>query len=308
MNSAVPSKQEHINDLVTVVIPCYRQEAYLGEAIESVQGQAGPPVEIIVVDDGSPGDVRSVVERYPGVRLLEQANGGAAAARNHGLRESRGSYLLFLDADDRLVPGALQATLAFLKANKNCAFVWGWVELINREGEPLEIPYQPHITKEHFRHLLQSNVIWTPGVVLYRRSALEGAAFDAATGASADYELNIRLARSHEVGCLPQVVLQYRVHGENMSGDPAFMLRSGLAVRRAQYPFIRHDSRLVGAWKEGMAAVQHDAGERLLQRVGERLRGKRKGPGLGAELACLLRYYPQGLPKAVLRFLGLRKR
>jgi hypothetical protein len=83
---------------------------FSADAIESVLRQTHPDVEIVVVDDGSPDNTRDVAARYAGVRYVRQDNQGLAAARNTGIRESRNPYLVFLDADDRLLPCALCGT------------------------------------------------------------------------------------------------------------------------------------------------------------------------------------------------------
>src|SRR6266446_9539630 len=98
--------------LVSVVIPCYNQAHFLGEAIDSALAQTYPHLEIVVVDDGSTDNIAAVVARYPGVRYFRQENQGLAAARNTGLRHSVGERLVFLDADDRLMPGAIEVGLA----------------------------------------------------------------------------------------------------------------------------------------------------------------------------------------------------
>src|ERR687898_3616338 len=101
--------------LVSVVIPCYNQARFLGEAIESVLAQSYPHFEVIVVDDGSTDNTSEVAASYAGVRYIRQENQGLAGARNAGIRRSRGSYLVFLDADDRLLADALEAGLASLE-------------------------------------------------------------------------------------------------------------------------------------------------------------------------------------------------
>ena len=97
--------------LVTVVIPCYNQAHFLGEAIESVLSQSYRNFELIVVDDGSTDETSEVASRYERVRLFQQENQGLAGARNRGLGEAKGEYVVFLDADDRLLAGALEAGL-----------------------------------------------------------------------------------------------------------------------------------------------------------------------------------------------------
>jgi glycosyltransferase involved in cell wall biosynthesis len=85
---------------VSVVIPAYNCGRYLPAAIASVRAQACPALEIIVVDDGSTDDTPAVVERIGGVVYRRQPRGGAAAARNAGVRAAEGTFLAFLDADD----------------------------------------------------------------------------------------------------------------------------------------------------------------------------------------------------------------
>src|SRR6266481_3659707 len=96
---------------VSVVIPCFNLGRYLGEAVESVRSQTCKPAELIVVDDGSADQqTLSLLKRFAqdGVTILRQANQGAPAARNHGIRKSSSPYVLCLDADDVLEPTFLE--------------------------------------------------------------------------------------------------------------------------------------------------------------------------------------------------------
>src|SRR3954470_15335442 len=126
--------ESHDVQLVSVVIPCYKQAHFLAEAIESALNQTYSSVEIIVVNDGSPDDTNRVVQRYPNVRLIEQRNQGLSASRNAGIRESRGNFLIFLDADDKLRPNAIKAGLHWLNCYPECAFVSGGYVLTTSEG------------------------------------------------------------------------------------------------------------------------------------------------------------------------------
>jgi glycosyltransferase involved in cell wall biosynthesis len=90
---------------ISVIIPCYNGAEFLAETIESVRRQTYPPLEVIVVDDGSTDNTGEVVARYPEVKYIRQKNQGGGVARNTGLRESKGDYLVFQDQDD---PNATQ--------------------------------------------------------------------------------------------------------------------------------------------------------------------------------------------------------
>lgn len=100
---------------VSVVIPCYNQAGFLRTALDSVVAQTVPALEIIVVDDGSEEDVRSVVLEYPGVTYLRVANRGLPGARNTGLMNARGHAFLPLDADDWIKSTFIERTLPLLE-------------------------------------------------------------------------------------------------------------------------------------------------------------------------------------------------
>src|SRR5690349_6707431 len=97
---------------VSIVIPTYNHAHFLGEAIDSATSQSVAPREIIVVDDGSSDNPAAIVAKYPAIRFVRQSNQGLAAARNTGLDLAVGRYVVFLDADDRLMPNALAVNLA----------------------------------------------------------------------------------------------------------------------------------------------------------------------------------------------------
>ena len=286
--------------LVSIVIPCFNQGRFLGEAIDSALAQAHPAIEVIVVNDGSTDDTRSLACARAGVRHIEQRNQGTAVARNTGLADSRGEYVIFLDADDRLLPHAVALGIHWLAAHPDWSFVTGHVRLIAEDGTLAGVPPQEHQDREPYLALLRSNYIWTPGVVLYRRSALDAAgAFDPSAHGSADYDLNIRIARRWATGCHHQVVLEYRQHGANMTGDPAHMLKSAVSVRRRLRKYAREQAAAEEARRAGIRIVQEDFGGRLIDRVKVDLRSPGRRGRACRDLFCLLQYYPAGVKTLV---------
>jgi glycosyltransferase involved in cell wall biosynthesis len=276
--------------LVSIVIPCYNQGRYLAEAIESAQRQSYPQVEVLVVDDGSTDDTARIAAAQPSAIYRRQENAGTAAARNRGLHDSRGEFVVFLDADDRLLPDAVASGVAYLAAHPEAAFVTGHVRLIDEAGTPGVVPLQDH-EPAGYAALLRWNHIWTPGVVTYRRSAVEPAGgFDPSAGGSADVELNLRLARRLPIGCHHRVILEYRQHGANMTRDPAHMLRSAVSVRRRERRYAR-DSATRAAWRAGLREVHATFGAALIDRVKGDLIAGRRGRAIRG-LLCLLRHHP----------------
>jgi glycosyltransferase involved in cell wall biosynthesis len=285
---------------VSIVIPCYNQARFLGDAIESARRQSIPPLDLIVVDDGSTDDVAPVVKRYPGVQYLAQRNEGAPSARNRGFRASRGDFVLFLDADDRLLPEALALGLSALAEHPDWAFVTGHVRLIAAGGTIESTPPQAHAEGNQFLALLRSNYIWSPGSVLYRRALLDaGGPFDPSVRASADYELNIRLARQYGIGCHHGIVLEYRRHGDNMSAEVGEMLRSAVSVRLRQRRFVAAHPAALQAWKDGIEIVRADYGGQLVAQVRRDVRDGQTGRAARG-LLYLARYYRAGLLRMLL--------
>ena len=286
---------ESIQPLVSVVIPTYNHASFLGEAVASVQAQSYGSLEVVVVDDGSTDETPQVVAALQGVKYVAQANQGLASARNTGIRCSQGSYLLFLDADDRLLPNAVRASLARLAKRPECAFVSGSYTLVDTAGALLHRPQRSCPASDHFRELLRANYIGMHATVLYRRSALEEVGgFDAGLKACEDYDLYLRIARRWPVLCHAEEVAEYRQHGDNMSGNPALMLTTALAALAKQHGHVRSDRTLLRAWREGRAFYRAFYGKRLADESVKRARTGRL-TGLAAELAVLARFYPRGL-------------
>ena len=147
--------------LVSIVTPMYNGEKYVAQTIESVLAQSYPHWEMLVINDGSKDKGPEIVEAYAAkdsrIRLISQANGGSAAARNNGIRQAQGRYLCLLDSDDIWEPYFLETQLNLLK-EKNCLLVYGSHKRINEAGEECLKPFHAP-QKETYRKLLYTNSI-----------------------------------------------------------------------------------------------------------------------------------------------------
>ena len=127
---------------------------------------------------------------------------------------------MFLDADDRLMPGALETNLAWLRERVDWAFVSGEHRYIDKAGRLLEEWTRPAVTDEHYAQLLKGNYIGMCATVMYRRAVFDSVgSFDAGLNACEDYDLYLRIARRLPVGAHPQPVAEYRRYGSAMSDD-----------------------------------------------------------------------------------------
>ncbi|MBA3492055.1 MAG: glycosyltransferase [Rubrobacteraceae bacterium] len=282
---------------VSVVIPCYNQAHFLTEAIQSVLSQTYTDFEVVVVDDGSKDDTVAVASGLasldPRVRLIRQENRGLAGARNRGLAECVGDYVVFLDSDDRLLREALEIGVRRLEAHPKCAFVSGQYRAIAADGSHFWRPYEPPVERDGYVMLLQY-CFGMPAVVMYRRWVFEEAGgFDGSVDAAADWDLYLRVARRFPIHHHGKVVADYRQHGTSMNQDPALMLESTVAVLRSQRRHLGDGGRRKEAYEIGLRSMQADYGVPLVEDIRDAWRERAWKRVVGG-IPVLARYYPRG--------------
>jgi glycosyltransferase involved in cell wall biosynthesis len=254
-------------------------------------------LEVIVVNDGSTDDTGRVAAEYSQVRCIHQRNLGLSAARNAGLYASTGSFVIFLDADDRLLPDAVESGLNAFAEHPECAFVYGRCRSIAADGAPLPSASRPRITEDHYMALLRDNHIYNPAMVMYRRSVFDKVGgFDRAVNAAADYDLYLRITRIFRVYDHGNLVSEYRQHDANMSGNAALMLRTTLAVIRSQREHMKGNRRYIQAYRSGVRHWQEFYGDHLVNEVRLNFRRRDWAP-LVERLMILIRYNPRAFVK-----------
>lgn len=278
--------------VVSVVIPCYNQGHYLEEAITSAV--SGPHrVEVIVVDDGSTDGTPEVAAKQPGVRYVRQENRGLAAARNRGLAEATGDLVIFLDADDRLMPRGIDTGANALAANPQCAMAYGRCVMIGPDGTQWPTPQQRRVLCGHHALLLRTNPIWTPAMAIIRRAVLlELNGFREGFDGSADYDLYLRIARAYPVHDHATTVAAYRRHSGSMSGSAGRMLRHTLAVMQLHRPDDGQPAQL-DLWREGCEAWRDFYGTQLTEEIREHVKDLRFVPAF--DKTCTLARYAPGI-------------
>lgn len=182
--------------LVSIVIPCFNQAAYLPLAIRSALHQRDAAVEVIVVNDGSTDDTRQVVREFASqIVAIEQTNQGVSAARNAGLAAAQGNWIVFLDADDILLEGALSQMLKGFQCCNNADVVYGGARLIDASGAPLAHVFPGNLATHSLEQLLAANRLATPGAVCLRRDLCTAIGpFDSAVSPAEDWDYWIRAA------------------------------------------------------------------------------------------------------------------
>lgn len=211
--------------LVSVVIPAYNAERFLGEAIESVLVQDYAPIETIVVDDGSNDGTAAVAHSYE-VELITQENAGPAAARNRGFAAARGEVIAFHDADDLMTPDKLTVQVGELLADPLIGCVLAEQELMIEEGAELpfwaegtEVPTVMPARPDEFAEEPDVH----PMTMVVRREVFERiGGFDEEMRAAEDFDWMLRAAEEGvEFARLNRVLLKRRVHPESLTQNAA---------------------------------------------------------------------------------------
>ena len=211
--------------LVSVVIPVYNRSKYLRPCIDSVLTQTYPNIEIIVVDDGSKDDSPEVLRTYGNkITLIEQANAGAARARNRGIAASQGEFVAFLDSDDLWDADKIAKQVAVLQRFPDALAVYCDHRAIDQAGNALSDTgalYYPRCSGQILEQLILGNKILTCSIVMVRSSALEAVGgFDATQPYwTEDYDLWMRIAARGPFLYQLDTLVSYRRHDMNVSGS-----------------------------------------------------------------------------------------
>lgn len=219
--------------VVSAVIPCYNGEQYVSEAIESVLSQTAGPVEIVVVDDGSSDNSVAVVERYTGgnnVTLIRHAeNRGIAAARNTGVRASRGSYIGFLDQDDLWHEDKIKYQLPAFENDESgeIGVVFSNITFLDerRKGPALQ-PNKAPRGVDRFGHddliasLFMKNYVQI-GATLTRRECFDTVGYldETIRSGSDDFEFLVRAAGSYRFSHVDRTLFFRRLHETNYTNS-----------------------------------------------------------------------------------------
>jgi glycosyltransferase involved in cell wall biosynthesis len=211
---------------VSVVIPAYNSQTFIADAVESALAQTVPPLEIIVVDDGSTDGTIGALERFSSqVTLIRQANAGPSAARNCAASHAGGAWLAFLDADDTWLPTKLQKQLQ-LAASEQVKMVY--TDRLN-VGAKGSLPDIQSDAQQLYRGdvfldlLLKGNHISLSSVLIDAALFRTLGGFAEHIRSGEDWDLWIRLAERHRIGAVDEPLVRYRFHPTMSSGAPRLM-------------------------------------------------------------------------------------
>lgn len=206
---------------ITVGISSYNRKDLLREALQSVLVQQGVDFEIVVIDDGSSdGSAEMVEQEFPMVRVFRKPNGGDASAKNMAAQKALGKYLVFLDSDDIMLPGALECLAEPLRKDPE-ACSYGQYVRIDADGTPLpgrmKMKQYPSgdILPELVRHIIVCNC----GFMMPTADFLALGGYNTAYKVGYDYYFALGMAASHRIYSVNRPVFKRRRHSGNISAD-----------------------------------------------------------------------------------------
>lgn len=237
--------------LVSVIIPAYNAGNTIEATLNSVFKQSYQNIEVIVVDDGSTDNTATLVKKHANshknLRLITQKNAGVAAARNHGIKCSKGEYIAPIDADDLWHSKKLELHVAALEsAGPTSAVAYSPHVILSKDGELLgkseKYPYSGNV----FNIQLEDNFIGNGSGMTVRKSALleiggySTILYEKGLQGGEDYLLQMQLAYKYHFVCVPQYLIGYRVYAGNMSSNDLKMIKSMFMV----YDYLQENFKL----------------------------------------------------------------
>jgi len=251
---------------ISVVIPAFNVAEYIAETLDSALAQTFSDFEIIVVNDGSPDTARLekvLSDYFDKIIYLKQENGGAAAARNAAISESRGSLLAFLDGDDIWYPEKLAAQVSFLDAND--------FEMIYCDallfGEPFYegktfMQGAPSVGRVTAQSLLEGSCnVLTSGTIVVKESVMKYGMFDEKAVRVEDFELWFRLCKNAvKIGYQKKTLVKYRIREGSLTGDNIAKTERGIAALKIVKDKNDLTEPELRAWQNQLTSLKAELG------------------------------------------------
>lgn len=234
-----------MKELVSVIIPCYNDYKYINDAVDSINKQDYKNVEIIIIDDGSNLKTKEILKEIiqPNLIVITQNNSGPSVARNVGINEAKGEYILTLDADDTFEPSFLSKGVQVLNSNSKIGIVTCWCRVFNDIGVQDELK----TTGGEISDLIFSNGIL--GTSLYRRECwkLIGGYDEKMKNGFEDWDFNIRLI---EEGWDVYVINEYLFNYRLKENSREFVAKKKYKNELLYYLYIKHKELYIENYEE----------------------------------------------------------
>jgi glycosyltransferase involved in cell wall biosynthesis len=222
--------------LVTVLMPVFNGEKYLNKAIQSIIDQTYDNFEFLILDDGSTDNSIRIVKSYNDSRIrhiISPVNRGIEKTLNKGLKLAEGKYIARMDCDDISLPRRLQNQVAYMEQNPEIGVLGAAMQII-KNGRPTKVRRWPATDYQIKIHLLFQNPLSHP-VIMIRKETLNGIDYPEDCNYCEDYRLWTILASHTKFANLPDILLQYRIHDNQITKKLSQLSASGARKAREAY-------------------------------------------------------------------------
>jgi glycosyltransferase involved in cell wall biosynthesis len=225
------------NKKFSIIIPAYNYAHYLPRALNSILGQTGDDYDVTVINDGSTDETEAVVQpllkQFPGkLHYVFQENRGLAGARNRGVVESQGEYLIFVDADDCLVAGALDIFRNYLDKNPDTDMVFGAYYSVYEDGlkklrRPPVLSDNPYI---NFKNYIQGKFVISNGSLAIRRKVFDKIKYPESARNNEHYVMDGQMLALYRCASIQDPVLEVYAHDSRLRQDIESIEKTGLSI------------------------------------------------------------------------------
>lgn len=207
--------------LVSIIMPAFNAEKYLKESVDSILNQTYKNWELLIINDGSSDNTEKLISEYVAqdsriFGLENEGNKGLVFTRNKGLQAAKGKYVANLDSDDIAYPNRLNLQINYLEENPNVVLLGSSCELIDEKGNHLGFEKR-EIGQNQIKSVLVFSNYFINSTVVIRREKLENLSYADNYAPAEDYQLVTQLKDSGELVNLEEVLVKYRLHGNNIS-------------------------------------------------------------------------------------------
>tara|TARA_B100000989_G_scaffold297619_1_gene283882 strand:- start:7354 stop:8271 length:918 start_codon:yes stop_codon:yes gene_type:complete len=227
-----------LNQRISVIIPTYNYANAIEAAVESVLQQSAAAAEIIIIDDGSTDNTVDVIadlqQRYPDkIHYLQQPNQGPGVARNRGAKEAPGDWLLFLDADDTLLPEALSDYQEYLINNPNINMVYTAHNAVSAEGKTRTKRGKPIATNNEINfcdYLLNKTIPLCNGAFIVKKKVFDALGYAEHMKSAEDICFFAHLLALHPCAYLDKVTVNIHKHSDSLRHNSRIYRKTALEV------------------------------------------------------------------------------
>ncbi len=223
---------------VSVLMPAYNAEKYIGFAIDSILNQTFKNFELLIIDDGSSDSTFDIIKKYsqldPRIKMSQNPkNSGVSKTRNNLIKQARGKYIVWQDADDVSLPFRIQEQYSYMEANHDVVVVGGFLQFIDEDGKQLYVRNYAEFDVQLRKNIFKYSPVSQP-VSMIRKNVFEKSGlYDESLNQAEDLDISFRIGKYGKFSNIQKVLLNYRFYPNSLSAQKLREnINSTLKVRR----------------------------------------------------------------------------